>query len=66
MELTSPPATTMASGRWISEPGPLASSSGTMPSAVMQAVISTGRSRSRTPCRTTWDRGWPAASRLLK
>jgi hypothetical protein len=48
-----PPMTTMASGRWISEPGPLANSSGTRPKAVMLAVISTGRSRRSAPSTTT-------------
>ncbi len=42
VELTRPPITTMASGFWISEPGPVANSSGTRPKAVMLAVISTG------------------------
>src|SRR2546427_233247 len=66
VELTSPPITTMASGRWISEPGPLASSRGTRPKAVMEAVISTGRSRRSEPSRTTCSMGRPSACRWLK
>ena len=50
--LTSPPMTTMASGFWISEPGPLAKSSGTRPKAAMLAVISTGRRRRFAPSTT--------------
>ena len=41
--------TTIASGFWISEPGPLANSSGTRPKAAMLAVISTGRRRRFAP-----------------
>ena len=66
VELTSPPITTMASGRWISEPGPLASSRGTRPKAVMEAVISTGRNRRSEPSRTTCSMGRPSACRWLK
>ena len=52
VDVTRPPITTIASGRWISEPGPLANSSGTRPIAAMLAVMSTGRSRRCAP-RTT-------------
>src|SRR5262245_59003222 len=38
VEDKSPPITTIASGRWISDPGPEANSSGINPSAVMLAV----------------------------
>ena len=33
-----PPITTMANGRWISEPGPVANNSGTRPKAVIEAA----------------------------
>lgn len=49
VELTSPPITTIAKGFWISEPGPVANSSGTSPNAAMLAVIITGRSRRTAP-----------------
>ena len=58
--------TTIASGRWISLPGPLANSSGTRPSAVMLAVISTGRRRRMAPSRTACARLAPAARNWLK
>jgi hypothetical protein len=45
----SPPMTTMANGRWISEPGPVANNSGINPKAVIDAVISTGRKRLLAP-----------------
>ena len=37
MAVMSPPMTTMARGRWISEPGPVANSRGIRPKAVMDA-----------------------------
>jgi hypothetical protein len=49
----SPPITTIASGRCISDPGPVANSSGTSPSAAIDAVSSTGRSRRCAPLTTT-------------
>src|SRR5690606_33687778 len=48
----SPPTTTMASGRCISDPGPVAKSSGTSPKAAMLAVIITGRRRRLAPSTT--------------
>jgi hypothetical protein len=42
---TSPPMTTTASGRWISEPCPVARSSGISPKPVILAVIITGLKR---------------------
>ena len=39
VELASPPMTTIASGRWISEPGPVANSTGSKPNAAIVAVI---------------------------
>jgi hypothetical protein len=65
VEDTSPPMTTMASGRWISEPGPVANSSGTRPKAAMLAVISTGRSRRLAPSTTTSASGRPSARSWL-
>lgn len=49
VEVTNPPVTTIARGRWISEPGPVAKRSGTNPSAAMLAVIKTGRKRRTAP-----------------
>ena len=40
VDVTSPPMTTMASGRWISDPGPVANNKGIRPKAVIAAVIS--------------------------
>ena len=53
--LMSPPITTMANGRWISEPGPVAKSTGISPKAVIEAVINTGRSRRCAPSITQQD-----------
>ena len=53
VELISPPVTTMASGFWISEPGPVANSTGNRPKAVMLAGISTGRRPPLAPSKTT-------------
>jgi len=50
--LTRPPMTTMASGRWISAPGPEASKNGERPSAAIDAVSTTGRKRRRAPSMT--------------
>ena len=66
MEVTSPPMTTMASGFWISEPGPVANKSGTRPKAAMLAVISTGRSLRIAPSNTALSRLNPLASNSLK
>ena len=62
VDVTSPPMTTIASGFWISEPGPVANSSGTRPSAAMLAVINTGRSRRVAPSKTALLAGRPTAS----
>ena len=43
--------TTIASGRWISDPGPLANKNGTRPRAATVAVIITGRKRNLVPSR---------------
>ena len=62
VDVTSPPMTTIASGRWISEPGPSAKSSGTSPNAAMLAVIITGRRRRTDPSKTTSAIGMPPAA----
>jgi len=49
VEVTNPPTTTVASGFWISEPAPPANSIGIRLKMEIEAVISTGRSRSRLP-----------------
>src|SRR5690606_4270996 len=63
---TSPPITTIASGRWISEPGPVANNSGTSPPAVIAAVIITGRSRRFAPSTAACAIDMPCASNWLK
>ena len=52
MELSKPPTTTVANGRWVSAPTPLESNIGTKPRIATLAVISTGRNRSAVPCTT--------------
>lgn len=49
VDVTSPPMTTMASGRCISEPGPVANNKGINAKAALLAVIMTGRKRRRAP-----------------
>ena len=61
VELTNPPMTTMARGRWISESGQLANYSGTRPKAAMDAVIMTGRRRRLAPSSITSPNGMPMA-----
>ena len=65
--VTSPPITTTASGRWISDPGPVAKRKGTSASAAMAAVSVTGVMRRFVPSRTACDRSKPssAISRLM-
>ena len=57
-----PPTTTTARGRWISEPGPWANSSGTRLSTVMVAVMRTGRRRLRHPSTIASPVGLPCSS----
>jgi hypothetical protein len=45
VEVNSPPTTTVASGRCISDPTPVDSNSGIKPNAAINAVIKTGLSR---------------------
>src|SRR5690606_23578411 len=66
VELIRPPMTTIASGRWISDPGPVANSSGTRPNAAIVAVIMTGRSRRSDPSMTTSSMGMRRSTRWLK
>ncbi len=66
VEVTRPPTTTTASGRWTSEPGPLAKSMGKRPKAAMLAVIKTGRNRRFAPSTTTSPKAMPASSNWLK
>ena len=53
VEVTKPPITTIAKGRLISEPGPVANNSDTKPKAAMLALISTGRNLRFAPSTTT-------------
>ena len=64
--VTSPPMTTVASGRWTSAPAPWARSIGMNPSAASVAVVTTGRSRSSAPARTARDRSSPSPSNFRK
>ena len=57
--------TTVASGRWISEPTPVASNKGNSPSAAIVAVISTGRSRLSAPRRMASSTSSPRQWRLI-
>src|SRR5262245_3292315 len=61
----SPPITTIASGRWTSEPGPVANRNGIRASIATVAVIITGRSRSFAPS-TTASRIPSPSSRSLR
>src|SRR5450830_290832 len=58
--VTSPPMTTMASGRWVSEPISRDSAMGSRPRAASMAVISTVRRRCIEPMRAASYTVWPA------
>ena len=53
VDVTSPPITTVASGRCTSAPSPVERAIGRNPSEATRAVIVTGRRRSRVPMMTT-------------
>src|SRR3989338_2670556 len=65
VEVTNPPITTAASGRWTSEPMPVASSNGISPRTARLAVINTGRSRCSHPVSRASSSGKPSRRSLL-
>ena len=66
VEDTRPPITTMARGRWISEPGPVANNKGIKPKAAILAVINTGLNRREEPSVTTLARFHTGGFELIK
>ena len=63
VELTKPPMTTTARGRWISEPGPVAKTIGTRLKIAILAVINTALSLVSHPSSTARDRAVSNAGR---
>ena len=65
VDVNTPPITTVASGRWTSDPAPVLSAIGTKPSAATSAVISTGLRRVAAAWVTASPSGWPLGPQLV-